>query len=311
MLVGPADAVAKARRRPYQSPAMDTTLNSETRANHPLATGLPPTWASAWGEDEYGPWAGFEVGDVRHRLRWIPPGRFWMGTPSDETGRFEDEGPRHLVTITHGFWLGEVPCTQGLWSAVMDGKNPSHFQGDATPDDQDTTRPVERVSWEDCQLFLERLADVLKSDGWRLPLEAEWEYACRAGTETATYGGGWKSDSEASSVLDEIAWWVGNSDNRTHPVGAKQPNAWGLHDMLGNVDEWCADGLRDYDEHAVADPSETTELGADRVIRGGAWVDDARDVRAACRYAVVPSVRSFFLGFRLARGPAGALVESG
>ncbi len=270
-----------------------------------------PSWARAMGRDEAGLWCEIEVGDVRHRLRWIPPGRFWMGSPLDETDRTEREGPRHLVTITRGFWLGEVPCTQGLWSAVMGGENPSYLQNDKTRDDQDAVRPVEQVSWEDCQRFLGRLADALNADGWRLPTEAEWEYACRAGTQTATYGGGWKSDSEASSVLDEIAWWSGNSEGRTWPVGAKRPNDWGLHDMLGNVDEWCADGLREYDKRAVADPSGSTELGAVRVFRGGAWLGVAGFVRAASRLAFVPSFRSLVLGFRLARGPAGAPVESG
>src|SRR6185295_14405938 len=134
-----------------------------------------PEWANAaMGRDRYGLWASFEIGGVEQRMRWIPPGRFLMGSPEDEPGRYGDEGPRLLEPISEGFWLGETPCTQALWEAVMKN-NPSRFK---TAD-----RPVEQVSWEDCREFLEKLGWEKDDQAWRLPTEAEWEYACRAGTE--------------------------------------------------------------------------------------------------------------------------------
>ena len=139
------------------------------------------SWASAAGRDEYGLWAAFEVEGVGQRLRWIPPGRFWMGSPKDEPGRWKDEGPRHPATLGEGFWLAETPCTQALWQAVMGG-NPSHFKG--------SQRPVEQVRWDDCHRFLDRLNQRFRHLDARLPTEAEWEYACRAGTATATWRGG-------------------------------------------------------------------------------------------------------------------------
>ena len=283
---------------------MDISTLEDHRTDHPLARGVPPDWACEWAEDEFGVQAGFAVGQVVHRLRWIPPWRFWMGSPEDETGRFDGEGPRHLVTITQGFWLGEVPCTQALWEVVM-GEYPSHFQGEKTQDDQDAERPVEQVSWEECQAFTKRLGEVLRSPGWRLPWESQWEYACRAGTEEATYGGGWASDEEARRVLDGIGWYGENSKSQTHVVGQKRANAWGLYDMLGNVWEWCGDGDRQYETRAAPDPR-GSDLGSLRVLRGGSWLGGARFVRAAFRYAYHPSIRFRTFGFRLARGPAGA-----
>lgn len=273
-------------------------------------------WFESTGMDEYGRWAEVEVSGVRVRFRWIPPGRFWMGSPEGEEGRWEDEGPRHLVTLTRGYWLGEVPVTQALWEAVM-GTNPSGFQ---TAD-----RPVERVCWEDVQRFLARLGKRSAGLSPRLPTEAEWEHACRAGTETGTYAGEIHIRGESDApVLDEIAWYGGNSGvgfeladgynssnwpEKQHPhtkagtrrVGLKRANAWGLHDMLGNVWEWCADGRRSYTAAAVIDPVEPLEEEAVCVVRGGSWLDIARGVRAAYRFAYAPSFRFDFLGFRLAR----------
>lgn len=112
---------------------------------HPLSTGCPPPWASAWGQDQYGPWAVLCVGEVEQRLRWIPPGRFWMGSPDEDREAFANEQPQHEVQLTQGFWLFDTPCTQALWQAVM-GENPSRFK-----EKEWQERPVERVSWEDCQ----------------------------------------------------------------------------------------------------------------------------------------------------------------
>ncbi|HEV7667946.1 MAG TPA: formylglycine-generating enzyme family protein [Thermoanaerobaculia bacterium] len=245
-----------------------------------------PSWANAMGRDRYGLWASFAVGQAEQRMRWIPPGRFWMGSPKDEPGRHGDEGPRHLEAISEGFWLGETPCTQALWQAVM-GYNPSQFKSPA--------RPVEKISWGDCQKFLEKLGGEEWGEKWRLPTEAEWEYACRAGTETATYAGPIEILEEThESALKRIAWYGENSGGETHPVGKMAPNLWGLNDMLGNVYEWCQDlWSADYSaEHK----------NSTRVFRGGSWSSSARVVRAAYRPPDDPSSRVSYLGFRLARG---------
>jgi len=202
-----------------------------------------------------------------------------MGSPEDEEGRWDDEGPPHEVQLTQGFWLFDTPCTQALWQVVT-GDNPSQFKGE--------NRPVERVSWEDCQAFLMAFNQQLPELTLALPTEAQWEYACRAGTVTARY----------QEDLHAIAWYVENSDSQTHDVGQKQPNAWGLYDMLGNVDEWCLDGWYDYLGTAAVDPIASAEAGAPRVIRGGSWGHPARNVRSAYRYASVPANRVVVLGFR-------------
>ncbi|MEM9293233.1 MAG: formylglycine-generating enzyme family protein [Acidobacteriota bacterium] len=259
-----------------------------------------------------------EVDDVRYILRWIKPGTFWMGSPEDEEGRWGDEGPRREVTLTKGFWLGQTPCTQALWTTVME-TNPSRF---VHPE-----RPVEQVSWEDCQEFLQRIAERVPGFHPRLPTEAEWEYACRAGTETSTYAGQLKIlGAHNGPMLDKIAWYGGNSgvdfdlkdgvnssgwngkqfDHQmagTRIVKRKSENSWGLYDMLGNVEEWCSDYWSNaHDPNDKLDPAGPGE-GSERVVRSGAWVSHARDVRAAYRSWYHPENRDNFLGFRLALDP--------
>ena len=279
-----------------------------------------PNWADAWGRDEFGAWVEFVIDEstaepVRQRLRWIVPGRFQMGSPADEPGRFDDEGPQHEVIVTEGYWLFDTPCTQALWQAVM-GENPSRFQS--------SDRPVEQLSWDDCRRFFDRINERWSGLQLTLPSEAQWEYACRAGSRGAVYAGDFELLGENNTrVLDPIAWYGGNSGNGfeledgedssswsekqyphekagTHPVGRKAPNAWGLYDMLGNVWEWCFDGQREYARDAVSDPLGTTAAGAERVVRGGSWNDNARDVRCACRVQAQPGIRDS-LGFRPAR----------
>jgi hypothetical protein len=259
-----------------------------------------PSWASGAGHDEFGLWVSVGVDGVQFRMRWAPPGRFLMGSPENEQGRWEDEGPRHEVTLTRGFWIAETPCTQALWEAVT-GKSPSRFE---SPD-----RPVEQVSWEDCQQFLIELNERIPELGARLPTEAEWEYACRAGTKTSTYAGELEIlETGEAPLADEIAWYSKNTGGGTHPVAQKRPNRWGLYDMLGNVWEWCADYWQArYPARLVEDPTGPDE-GSLRVIRGGAWGEYARIVRCASRYAHAPGDRYEYLGFRLARGPLSPLA---
>ena len=245
---------------------------------HPLEHGIPPKWASQWGEDsQFGPWCAIEIGKAVQRLRWIPPGNFWMGSTKEEVWRWPDEGPRHRVEIEQGFWMFDTPCTQALWEEVMP-KNPSAFKD--KPD-----YPVESVTWNDCQEFVKSMNARLDGLELSLPSEAQWEYACRAGTDTARY----------SEDLGAIAWYDDNSEGKTHPVGLKEANKWGLYDMLGNVWDWCIDEwASDYSEKAVKSAS------AHRVIRGGSWDRGARVVRAACRVNDKPSNRFNVLGFRCA-----------
>ena len=254
-------------------------------------------------------------------MRWIPAGTFVMGSPEGDLGRFEDEGPQHEVVLTQGYWLGETPVTQGLWAAVME-TNPSMFKS--------SDRPVEEVSWEDCVAFTGRLNARLVGLESRLPTEAEWENACRGGTQTAT----WAGDLEILGMnnaprLDEIAWYGGNSgrgfdlksgyntwdwpdrqypDTRagTRRVAQKSANPFGLHDMLGNVWEWCADWSVPYTEEFAIDPM-GSKRGTRRILRGGSWHDGAGYVRAASRYAFDSGYRYGYIGFRLARGPSALM----
>jgi formylglycine-generating enzyme required for sulfatase activity len=246
-----------------------------------------------------------EVGRIA--VRWIPAGRFTMGSPSSEEGRYSDE-VEHEVVLSRGFFLAETECTQEQWEAVM-GRNPSRFKG--------TDRPVEQVSWEEVVEFCRRLTLNQRQEGilpeggeWRLPTEAEWEYAARAGTTGAWHG-----------ELDAIAWYDDNSCCETHAVKGKQPNAWGLFDMIGNVWEWCADWYGEYPTGSVTDPTGPSSRHF-RVLRGGSWLDVAKESRPARRDEGdpgrgqrrrpltlkqagmgVPGHRFHYLGFRPALSP--------
>ena len=268
------------------------TLADTDRGTHWADVGFRrvPGWVQDHGQDEYGLWVSCSVEDLVIKLRWIPPGAFLMGSPEDEEERFKDEGSQHAVTLSRGYFLAETPCTQALWQAVM-GDNPSAFQG--------ADRPVESVSWDDCQRFIENLNRRVPGLHVRLPTEAEWEYACRAGTTGARY----------ADDLRDVAWYSYNTGGGTHPVAAKRANPWGLYDTLGNVWEWCVDFWDDhYPEGAVTDPSGPPQ-GRSRVIRGGSWGGDALDVRAAGRFGNRPDVRVNYLGFRLARGHQAGQAE--
>ena len=287
-----------------------------------------PTWAVAAGRDAFGLWATFAVGGIEQRMRWIPPGRFTMGSPLTEAGRFQNETQRE-VAITDGFWLGETSVTQALWTAVM-GDNPSRFLSD--------DRPVEQVSWDDCRTFCQKLAVIAPELGPRFPIEEEWEYACRAGTTTAT----WVGDltlvgANHAPELDAIAWYGGNSgrgfelkngvdasgwpdrqypDDRkagTHPVGRRAPNPHGLYDMLGNVFVWCMDRYRAGSGDSTGASAPASALSDEfprRAIRGGSWSSLVGRVRAAYRGARPADERGDYLGFRLAGGPSAHQLGS-
>ncbi|HII00299.1 TPA: SUMF1/EgtB/PvdO family nonheme iron enzyme [Methanosarcinaceae archaeon] len=217
----------------------------------------------------------------------IPAGDFIMGSPESEKGRFENEDLLRKVTIRTPFLLGKYPVTQKQWEAVM-RSNPSTFKGD--------DNPVEKVSWEDAQDFIKKLNQMEGTKKYRLPSEAEWEYACRAGKTTRYYFG----DNE--SKLGDYVWYYDNSGNKTHPVGQKKPNPWDLYDMHGNVWEWCQDKYHDNYLGAPFDGSSWDGGGGSyRVLRGGSWSSSVRDCRSALRRGRGPGSRYDYVGFRLLR----------
>jgi len=207
---------------------------------------------------------------------YISPGTFMMGTPASGAGR------QHQVTLTKGYYLQMTEVTQSQWQAVM-GNNPSKFKGD--------NLPVECVSWNDVQEFIRKLNQMDPGKGYRLPTEAEWEYACRAGTTTAYYWG--------KSMDGSYCWYDGNSSGKTHEVGTKKPNAWGLFDMIGNIYEWCQDWYGDYPSGEVTNP-QGPGSGSYRLLRGGSWSNDAGFCRSARRNGSPPGWPLSNAGFRLA-----------
>ena len=311
-------------RRPSSADSASPEAETPQYHSHPLANGAPPAWASGWGEDHFGPFVEISIKPydggklVVQRLRWIPPGEFTMGSPEDEPGRDDDEGPQHRVKLTQGYWLFDTPVTQALWLSVT-AENPSEFQS--------SNRPVENISFDDVKKFLTVINERHPGLELALPTEAQWEYACRAGVEHATYAGpiDIKGINNAP-VLNDIAWYGGNSSDGfeldhgedcseweekaiegeqagSHPVAKKSANKWGLYDMLGNVWEWCADDMRDYKNDDITDPNDM-EASA-RVVRGGSWGGYARRVRAAFRILREPGGRFNDLGFRCLRVQGG------
>ena len=226
---------------------------------------------------------------VEYAFRWCPAGAFNMGSPQDEAGRSNDE-TQHPETLSRGFYMLETEVTQSMWEGVM-GNNPSHFKG--------SKLPVECVSWNDCQEYVQKLNALgVAPKGYRfsLPTEAQWEYACRAGTTTAFCFG--------DTLTDDKANYAGRVGD-TSDVASYPANAWGLHNMHGNVCEWCSDWYGDYPNGAVTDPTGAVE-GSSRVFRGGSWADVAEDCRSAARHFDDPSNRgNAGLGMRV------SLVSSG
>jgi len=222
------------------------------------------------------------IEDVEYAFRWCPPGKFMMGSSENEANRFDYERQQE-VTLSHGFWMLETEVTQNMWEIVM-RNNPSEFKG--------AKLPVESVSWNDCQEFIKKLNDMQVAPvGFKfsLPTEAQWEYACRAGTTTAYHFGDMPTRQDANFGV--------SGHGRTWNVGSYPANAWGLKDMHGNVWEWCSDWSGEYPSGAV-DPT-GADRGTSRVIRGGAWSDLARFARSAQRNNRIPAYRSTYIGLRL------------
>jgi formylglycine-generating enzyme required for sulfatase activity len=215
-------------------------------------------------------------GDVTMDFVLISAGSFSMGSDSNNS-----EQPIHTVNITQDFYMGKYEVTQAQWQRLM-SSNPSHFTGDLS-------RPVEQVSWDDCQNFV-FIVNALKHGTVRLPTEAEWEYACRAGSTTEHYWG--------NAPSEDYCWCKGNSGSTTHPVGKKKANSWGLHDMIGNVWEWCNDWYGAYPSETVSDPAGPA-TGSYRVYRGGSWYFSITRGLSTYRCHSGPSGVGSGLGLRL------------
>jgi formylglycine-generating enzyme required for sulfatase activity len=224
----------------------------------------------------------------------LPPGTFLMGSPDHEPGRNEDETP-HQVTLTRAFFIQSTPVTQSQWKQVM-GTEPACFKGKADE------CPVEGVSWAECQGFIKKLSSAGEYS-YRLPTEAEWEYACRAGTEAPFCSGEIEEVYCAMDpALDAVGWYCGNSGRRTHSVAQKDPNPWGLYDMHGNVSEWCSDWYGPCAESPVTDPA-GPDSGRGRVVRAGSWFSSAKNCGSASRFWWPPKASGDTIGFRLVREP--------
>lgn len=226
----------------------------------------------------------FTIGGVSFTMVYVQGGTFTMGATSEQGSDVDDdEKPAHSVTLSN-YYIGETEVTQELWKAVM-GSNPSIFTGDSQ-------RPVEKVSWDDCQTFINKL-NSLTGQRFHLPTEAQWEYAARGGSKSRGY------KYAGSNTLNNVAWYAGNSGSSTHPVKTKFPNELGLYDMSGNVWEWCQDWFGSYSGGAQTNPTGSLS-GASRVPRGGSWIFNARSCRVSGRGYYTPSNRDNYLGLRLA-----------
>lgn len=224
----------------------------------------------------------FTVNGVSFNMVRVEGGTFQMGATPEQENPDSDESPVHSVTLST-YYMGETEVTQELWTAVM-GSNPSFFTGNYQ-------LPVESVSWDDCQTFIAKLNE-LTGENFRLPTEAQWEYAARGGNQSKGY------QYSGSNTLIDVAWFD-NLSSTTHPVATKQPNELGLYDMSGNVYEWCQDWYGSYSSEAVTNPTGPAS-GSYRVRRGGGWLNDASFFRISFRGSSTPSDRVMLLGLRVA-----------
>ena len=227
----------------------------------------------------------------------IKHGNFIMGSPKTELGdggkHIEDESPQHEVRISRDFYMGQTEVTQGQWKAIMGTepwKGKEHVK-------EDENYPASYVSWFQAGEFCKKLSEQEEKQGrkYRLPTEAEWEYACRAGSKTAYSFG------ESSKSLGNYAWFNGNSNGQTHPVGEKRANAWGLYDMHGNVWEWCSNWYSSDMDQSVRPEYRDSSADPARVLRGGSWDSSPLYCRSASRNGGLPSYRNYYVGFRVAR----------
>ena len=226
----------------------------------------------------------FTIKDISFTMKYVKGGSFKMGATSEQTDDAKDnESPVHRVKVS-SFYMGETEVTQDLWNAVMDN-NPSYFKGD--------NLPVDRIKWDDCQEFIRRLNSLSNNlYHFRLPTEAEWEYAARGGKHSngTKYSGG--------SEINSVAWFADNSSKTTHSVKSKLPNELGLYDMNGNVWEWCSDWFDNYKSKKQTDPQGPT-TGIYRVLRGGSWMDRAERCRVSLRNPYWPTEGPHTVGFRI------------
>ena len=225
----------------------------------------------------------FTVNGVSFDMVLVEAGTFMMGATSEQgCDAWDDEKPTHQVTLTNNYYIGKTEVTQALWKAVM-GSNPSNFKGD--------NLPVENVSWKDCKTFLSKL-NAATGKRFRLPTEAEWEFAARGGKKSKGY------KYSGSNNLNDVAWYEDNSNSKTHAVGTKSPNELGIYDMSGNVYEWCSDRYDNYSSSSQTNPTGPRSW-SNRVYRGGSWINVARSCRSSCRYDYGPDYRINRLGLRL------------
>lgn len=261
----------------------------QTNGSH-AAKAKEASWASAIGQDEWGDYAETLIFDVVQRFRWIPPGTFLMGSPSTELHHYADE-IQFEVTLTRGFWMADTVCTQTLWDVVV-AKKPSAFR-------DNKNNPVERVSWDDVQEFLTALRALMPGMNARLPTEAQWEYACRAGTTTPfSFGQNISTDQvnyDGSKPYADAPRSLFR--RRTVPVKTLPQNPWGLYEIHGNVWEWCQDIYGDYPREPTTNPV-GAKSGSGRVIRGGSWARGARGARSANRSNEERGASSEQIGFR-------------
>ena len=261
-----------------------TTTTQQNKTNQPKKTKKYVSPGPTLGTSSYTPNVRiYTANGVSFNMVEVQGGTFTMGATSEQGSDADsDEKPTHSVTLS-SYYIGQTEVTQALWKAVM-GSNPSNWKGD--------TLPVERVSWDECQEFVSKL-NRLTGKNFRLPTEAEWEYAARGGSKSRGY------KYSGSNTLGDVAWYGGNSGSTTHPVATKSSNELGLYDMSGNVYEWCSDWYGDYATTPQTNPKGPNS-GTHRVYRGGCWGNDAWFCRVSFRVNFVPSIRRNYLGLRLA-----------
>ncbi|MEI7993542.1 MAG: formylglycine-generating enzyme family protein [Methylococcaceae bacterium] len=253
-----------------------------------------PKWGGKLEHDKIGLFTDLAIKGVIQRCRWIPPGIFCMGSPSSEKERHDNE-IQHQVTLSQGFWLADTACTQALWMAVM-GDNPAFFT-------ENENNPVEQVSWDDVRNFIKQLNILTSGLGAQLPTEAQWEYACRAGTATPFSFGETITPDQVNydGNIPYANEKKGRCREKTVAVKSLQANSWGLYEMHGNVWEWCSDWYDDFFDKPIIDPI-GSDTGSSRVLRGGSWSNHGWRTRSANRGWYAPVNRDNYIGFRFVVG---------